>query len=124
MTDEKDLGKALKEEQESITIEGDLKEKVIKIKVTGKVAWMFCISALTVSVGAILVTLGSGGTAAPASAFVGAPALAGTVAILGVPAATSAIGIAVAGGGVGTLNKLRKYRVEKVSDNKIILHKK
>lgn len=44
MTDEKELGKALKEEQDEIIIESDLVNKVFKIKATGKAAWggMYC----------------------------------------------------------------------------------
>lgn len=67
---------------------------------------------------------GTGGTALPISGFVGIPAMAGAVGVLGVPTATSALAIAVAGGGVGVLNKLRDYRIEKISDDKIILHRK
>ena len=35
----KQLGQAIKEEKETIEIEGDLAAKVIRIKATGKVAW-------------------------------------------------------------------------------------
>ena len=34
------------------------------------------------------------------------------------------IAVAIAGAGIGILNKLRKYRIEKVSEKHIILHKK
>ncbi|WP_332405986.1 hypothetical protein, partial [Vibrio metschnikovii] len=39
ISNEADLGEALKREQDTIEIEGDLKNKVLKIKATGKVAW-------------------------------------------------------------------------------------
>ena len=55
---------------------------------------------------------------------VASSAAAGAVAILGGKTTISAIAIAIAGGGVGILNKLRKYRIEKISDKHIILHKK
>lgn len=71
-----------------------------------------------------VVTISTAGTATVPSAFVAAPAVVTVSSFLGMPTAISAIGIAIAGGGVGALNKLRGYRVEKVSDEKIILHKK
>lgn len=49
-----DLGKALNEGQDTITIKGDFKDKVIKIKGTGKVAWAIAIGAIGVAVIAIL----------------------------------------------------------------------
>lgn len=65
-----------------------------------------------------------GGTATVPSAFIATPAIATASGVLGMSTTISAIGIAIAGGGVGALNKLRGYRVEKVSDEKVILHKK
>lgn len=49
-----DLGKALNEGQDTITIKGDFKDKVIKIKGTGKVSWAIAIGAIGVAVIAIL----------------------------------------------------------------------
>ena len=46
------------------------------------------------------------------------------VAILGPGAATAAVSIAVAAGGIGVLNRLRDYRMEKISSEKVILHKR
>jgi methylthioribose-1-phosphate isomerase len=42
--------------------------------------------------------------------------------VLGAPAAGAAIAIAVAGGGAGILNKLRKYKLIK-KGNKVVLEK-
>ena len=60
------------------------------------------------------------GTSSVASGSV----ISGAASILGGKVTLSAITIAIAGGGVGILNKLRKYRIEKISDKHIILHKK
>lgn len=111
---EKDLGKALKEKQETIEIEGNLKDKVLKIKATGKVAWAIAIGAIAIAVALII---SSGGTAAPVSGLVGI----GAVSVLGTPAALSAVSIAAAAGGVGALNSLRNYKVTSNSGNKLIL---
>lgn len=124
MTNEKELGEAIKNGEDYIEIEGDLRKKVFKIKSKGKISWAVVIAGTTVAVTSIIATAATGGTAAPASALVTTPALAGAVGVLGVPTTISAIGIAVAGGGVGALNKLRDYDIEKISDDKVILHKK
>ncbi len=127
MTTEKELGEALKNNQETIEIEADLAKKVLRIKATGKVAWAICICFFATAIVLGCVAIGSGGIASPIatsgaaiSFLAAAPA---AVSSMGMPAAVSAIGIAIAGGGVGTLNKLRKYRAEKISDDKIVLHK-
>lgn len=124
VTTEKELGEALKRGESRIEVECDLVKRIIKIKAVGNAAWAICIGAIGVAAvcGAVIIT--SAGTATAPSAFVAAPALVTVSSFLGVPTAISAIGIAIAGGGVGALNKLRGYRVEKVSDEKIILHKK
>ena len=109
-----------------IEIEGDLVNKVVRIKATGSAAWIVAIGAVGVAVLAV--------TAAPAAAVV-PPAEAGVAAfaaagaapaaaILGMPAAIVAVSMAVAGGGVGVLNKLRKYEIVEKSDSRLVLRKK
>ena len=115
--DEKELGEALKNEQDTIEIEGDLKKKVLKIKATGKVAWVVAIGAIGV---AVVVAVSSGGAAAPVSGVVGI----GAVSVLGLSAATSAVAIAVAAGGVGALNSLRRYKIAHQDGNKLVLSRR
>lgn len=124
VTTEKELGEALKRGESTIEVEFDLQNKVLKIKALEKGAWAVCVAAIGVAVVCGVVTISTAGTATVPSAFVAAPAVVTVSSFLGMPTAISAIGIAIAGGGVGALNKLRGYRVEKVSDEKIILHKK
>ena len=124
MTTEKEFGEALKNDQDTIEVEGDLAKKTIKIKATGKVAWAVCIGCVAIAMTALVVTIGSGGTATPITGPTSAIVLSAAVATWGMPTAITATGIAIAGGGVGVLNKLRKYRLEKISDTKIILHRK
>ncbi len=111
---EKELGEALKNDQDTIEIEGDLARKVLKIKATGKVAWAVAIGAIGI---AVVLTVGSGGTASPAAGVVGI----GAVSVLGVSAATSAVAIAIAAGGIGVLNSLRQYKIVSKSGNKVVL---
>lgn len=124
MTTEKELGEALKNNYDTIEVEGDLSKKVLKIKATGKVAWGVCIGCIVVAVSMMVVTLGSGGTAAPVAGPTTAVTLGAAASVWGLPTAITATGIALAGGGVAALKKLRKYRIEKISDTRIVLHKK
>lgn len=122
MTSEKELGEALKSGQDYIEIEGDLAKKTIRIKATGKVAWGACFAFISIAVGMSVVTIASGGTATPVSGSTAAASLGLAATTLGLPTAVSATGIAIAGG-VGALNKLRKYKLEKLSDTRIVLRK-
>ena len=122
---EKELGESLKRGDDEIEIEGSLKDKVIRIRATGKVAWLVAIGAISVAVISIIATGGSGGTASPITApvafFTGSEA---AIALGGVPTAVSATLIAVAAGGVGALNKLRKYKTVCEDHDKIVLKRK
>lgn len=125
ITDEKALAEALKNDEGSIEIEGNLAEKTLKIKATGKVAWgVVCIGSIAVAVALIISYRGSSRVIAGAGAAVGLVSAGAATSILGVGATSAAIAIAVAGGGVGILNKLRDYKVERISDTHIKLIKK
>ncbi len=117
-TDE-ELAKAVKDDVDTIEIEGPLGKKTIRIKATGKIAWAVCFAALAIAVASILTAPTTSGTSTVAGVVV-APAV---VSILGMPTTLTAISIAVAGGGIGILNKLRKYDMEK-RGNLLILKKK
>lgn len=117
ITSEEELGETLKGKPDQIEIEGDLKKKVLRIKATGKVAWAVAIAAIGI---AVTVLISTGGTGAPVSGIVGA----GAVSVLGLPAAISAVSIAVAAGGVGALNTLRGYKITENKGNKLVLSKK
>lgn len=116
---EQELGQAVKHNTETIEITGDLRNKVLKIKATGKVAWAVAVGAIAISIVGILVSPASGGASATAG-IVAAPA---AIAALGAPVAVSAAAIAIAAGGVGTLNKLRKYKVVSQDENTLVLKK-
>lgn len=132
ITTAKELGQAIKEEKDTIEIEGDLVRRVIKIKATGKIAWGVCIGALGVAITLVLtqpattaIDISTLGTSALVKSFVATSSGVVAVSTLGsVSAVSTAIGIGVAGGGVAALNKLRDYRLEKKENNKIILYRK
>ncbi len=122
MESAKELGEAIKRGDDCIEVEFDLAKKVFKLKATGKAAWAVCITGIGVAVAGVAVSVG---TASAPAALISTPAMAGTVAILGAPTAIVAVSVALAGGGVGALNHLMKdYDVEKISDEKLILHRK
>lgn len=117
---EKDLGHALKNGEDTIEIEGDLIRKVFRIKATNKVAWAVAIGAIAVSVVAILAAPATFGISNSVHVLT-APIV---ITSLGVPATAAAISIAVAGGGVAVLNKLRKYKVIEKTDKRLLISKK
>lgn len=125
VTNEKELGEALKNDEDYIEIEvKDLKDRVWRIKATGKVAWAVAFGAIGVAVVAVLSIPTTGGTSAVPALAANAILAPAAVSILGAGTVASAIAIAVAAGSVGALNKLRKYKMTKISDSHIILSKK
>lgn len=119
---EKDLGDALKNGQDSIEIEGDLGKKVLKIKATGKVAWGIAAGAIGVAVIAVMYPVPEPTTQVASKAFA-FTAGGSAVAILGAGTAATAISIAVAAGGVAGLNKLRAYKVISSDNDRVVLRK-
>ncbi len=114
---EKELADAINKKEDTLVIEGDLTKKVLKIKATGKLAWAVAIGAITIAVISIIAAGPTAGT----STIVNALAAPTAVSILGAGATASAISISVAYGGVGVLNKLRKYDVVDKDENIIVL---
>jgi hypothetical protein len=101
--------------------EGKLSEV---ITITGPVVWGFCGVCLAGCITSAIIAVAT----APASPIIAPPAFlvgsagftAASVALGGVPITLSAVSLGVAGGGIGVLNTLRKYNIEK-SDDEIIL---
>ena len=103
---EEELGEALRSNAESIEIEGDLSRKVIRIRATGDVAWLVASVAIAIAALAVIAAIPTGGT----SAALGLGFAPAAVGVLGGATTITAIGVAVAAGGVAALNKLRDYR--------------
>ncbi|NQE47526.1 MULTISPECIES: hypothetical protein [Herbaspirillum] len=120
VTNEKDLGKAIKSEEDTIQIEGDLARKIIRIRATGKVAWAIAFGAIGVAVAATIIALPTGGTSEVAAAAI-APA---PIAILGGATTYSCIAIALAAGGIGSLAKLRTYKEVSRSEGRLVLKRR
>ena len=62
ITTSKELGEALKQDQETIEIEGDLTNKTFRIKAAGKVAWAVAFGAIVVAVASVLAAPATGRT--------------------------------------------------------------
>lgn len=133
----KELGQALKSNESYIYVEGDLKNKIIRIKAVGKIAWILAVGSLATAISLYLSipaatatgTVVSGpvgtvaGSAIPFTGSVVASSAAAT--ILGLKSVYVAIGVGVAFGGVGGVVLLRNnYTIEKKSANGLILKKK
>ena len=123
-----ELAKAMKSNADEIIIEGDLKNKVIRIKATGKVAWGVCAASLAVAITlyittpatTVVATPVAGGAQAVTATFVST----GAAAVLG-SAVLPAIAIGVSSGGIGGLVKLRdKYKITAKNDKYIKLKRK
>ncbi|PAT32741.1 hypothetical protein CLI92_02740 [Vandammella animalimorsus] len=119
---EKELAEALKNSQETIELEGKIKDTVIRIKATGKVTWAIAIGAIGIAVALVLSPVRDPKSQV-ASKISGFAAASGAVAILGSGATYAAISIAVAAGGIGALNSLRDYKIVSSNGEKLILRK-
>ena len=120
ITDEKELRDALQAGTDSIEIEGNLKDRVVRIKASGKVAWVIALGAIVIAViVALSHTLANINNAN--KVLMESPALAPH---LGLSIVWILLGIAVVAIIVAMLNKFRNYKLEKVSNTRIILRKK
>lgn len=123
-----DLKDAIKRGESRIEIEGDLAKKVIRLKATGKVAWLIAGGAVGVAVMGLIIltptTVVTGGLAAPVEAGIISAAIAPAATIIGLDVAMMAVGLAIAAGGVGILTRLRSdYKIVEQAPNRAVLVK-
>nr|WP_302595601.1 hypothetical protein [uncultured Cellulosilyticum sp.] len=123
ITNEKELGTALKENRSVIELKGRIKDIYFEIKAVGPVAWVVAIGGIGVTVAGIIATGGTGGAAAPVAVPLSLVAGGVPASILGVGVTTAAISIAVAAGGVTNLSKLRDYKIIEQTADTIVLSK-
>lgn len=104
-----ELGKAIKENEDEIEILGDIEAEVRKIITLPKAHWVVAVGAISTTVFSVLTTGDIGISRSPitirGTAFSLAP-IAGIL-LLGEGAFLSAVSMAIAGGGVDALSKLR-----------------
>lgn len=116
----KDLGDAIRREEPHIELEGELAAQVKRLVRLNAVLWVFCLAALAVAVAAVMQMPATAGLSGIAGLAAGSSASA----VIDVDTVVTAVTIAIAGGGIGTLNMLRRYRLEERKDGRIILHLK
>lgn len=124
VTSATELGKSIKNGDDEIIIEGDLTKKVIRIKATGKVAWIIAFGAIGIGLAAAIAGAVAG-PAIPAFEAIAITSAAGAVAVIGLPATAAALAMAFAVKSKKVLNTLRDdYVIVNNSDNRIVLKKK
>ncbi|MHB8064435.1 MAG: hypothetical protein ACYDG2_17685 [Ruminiclostridium sp.] len=128
----KELGKAIKENESVIVVEGDIVNSVYKLKVISGVAWTIAIGAIGSAIylylsapaaAAASAPLGGSGAAIPFTGGLAASSVA--VTILGFKATTVAIAVGVSAGGVGAVSAIKnKYEITEKSYNRAVLKRK
>lgn len=121
---EKELGEALRNNEDTIEITGDLAKKTIKLRATGRVAWAVAIAAIGIAVYSAMTIIPSGGTTAVPAGMMGAGFAPVAVAVLDTSVTYSAIAIAITAGGIGSLTTLRNYKEVSRSSNSLILKRR
>lgn len=125
-----ELGNAIKNGEDEIIILGDLSAKVIKIKATGKVAWILAYSAVSVAITAVLTSpsllLGAAGLVAEGTLVSLASTLAtSAVAVWGLGTTVQAIAIGVGAKNTKVLRKLKdNYEIVQNGSSQVIIRKK
>lgn len=116
ITNEKELNEALQNGVDSIEIEGNLKDKVIRIKASGKVAWIVAFGAIAMLVIIAVFSIKNANILLMVSHNQGTKI--GAIMMIG------AVVVAVIAIAIALLNRFRKYKLEKVSSTRIVLRKK
>lgn len=127
ITTNEELGDAIKRGEDTIIIEGGLKDKIIRVKATGKVAWAIAIGAIAIAVTSVIARKEEVPTTQTGKAITFTGSAAGTAVAAGIlgKASIAAIGIAVAAGGIGALTSLRdNYKITSNEGDRLILSKK
>lgn len=123
-----ELKDAMNRGDDTIEIEGDFANRVIRIKATNRVAWLVAIGAIGIIAYSVIsapVTTPAtgGGDVLPKAAISGVAGVAAVTA-LGFEAAVAAIGLAIVAGGVGILTKLRSgYKIIESGEGRVVLQK-
>lgn len=127
-TTAKEFADAIKNNEDEILIEGDLKNHIFRIKATGKIAWAVCAGCLTAAIVFYLATPAATVAATPVGggmAFVSGITVSAVAATSLGTAVVPAITIGVCAGGIGVLNTLRdRYKIVEKNDKHLKLKRK
>ena len=112
------LGKAMKQGEDTIEVKGNLAGHISRMWGMDLVLWKICLILLATIVLLVLaLPIGE-------PMMLHAVAVSPVAGILGIKTAVVAVKIAVAGGGIGALGRLKDYKLKKFSERHIILHRK
>jgi hypothetical protein len=126
ITDPKELGKALNNNNDTIEIEGDLVKKVVKIKKVNCIFFAICKPFLGIAFTFVISTLNSPASIvlSPVRNFIKLPiSTFPALMFLGLKATMAAIFISLGAGNVKVLSTLRKYKLTTHSDSYATLTK-
>lgn len=119
VNDDKELGEAIRKNEKTINVHGSIAPRIKRLHDLDKVLYCMCLMCLAVAVVALMQIPAAGGGMLPLGFVAGTPA----AAIVGVPTAKTAVLIAVSGGGISTLKRLRSYKLMRVNREHVILYK-
>jgi hypothetical protein len=118
---EMDLGRAIDNGEETIKVKGSLAPRIRKIWYMDQILWCLCLACLTAAIAALVLAPATCGISAALTMVAGTPA----ACFMGMPAASTAVITAAAGSGIMTLKRLRNdYKLEFISSEYIVLHRK
>lgn len=139
ISNENELAKAIENKVNFIEIEGNLAQKTIKIKASGAVAWAVAVGALMVAFAVLLISINSGGISSKIPAIaennISLPADANAsvgvekwdlscLSTLEIWAIAIALLVAIIAAFTALFNKLKNYKIEKISNEHVKLYKK
>ena len=133
INNENELIKAIENKVNFIEIEGNLAQKTIKIKASGAVAWLVAVAAFAVAFAVVLLSIKAEGISAQipvnvennisANALIGGWDLS-CLTTFEIWTISIALLVAVIAVFVAVFNKLRNYKIEKISNEHVKLYKK
>ncbi len=125
---EKEFADAIKNNEDEIIVEGDLRKGIIRIKVTGKIAWAVCAVSLSAAIAFYIATPAATVATTPVGgglSFTGGVAMSTVAATTLGTAVIPAVTIGVCAGGIGVLNTLRdQYKIVEKNNTYIKLKRK
>lgn len=128
-----ELAKAIKNDADTIEIHGNLANRTVKIKATGKIAWAAAFGLICIGMTATVLTAGSGGATSPVTAptaavsYLIAPTITATT--LGAGGVIAVSSLILAAGSIGAskflFKKLRNnYEITQKRNNYVVLKRK
>lgn len=132
VTTKKELADAIKANESTIIVKGEMVGHIKRLKTIGNTAWGVAFAAIggavymAISTPAAAVASAPVGGSGAAISFTGSLVAGGAAAtILGMGATQFLIGLGVAAGGIAAISKLRvNYSISNKSDNELTLTKK